>query len=64
MSRREDRRRDAVERQEERAARGDAGQLRHLEQRGFGECKEARGLRVKLSGGAPVPVTGELEVEE
>jgi hypothetical protein len=64
MSRRDDRRAAADERQEERAARGDAGQLRHLEQRGFGECKEAKGLRIKLSGGTPVAVTGELEVEE
>ncbi len=51
-------------RQEERSNRGNAGQLRHLEQLGFGECKEAQGLRTRLSGGAPVPITGELEVEE
>ena len=61
---RERRRNEAAARDEERAARGDAGQLRHLEQRGFGECKEAKGLRIKLSGGTPVAVTGELEVEE
>ena len=61
---RERRRDEATARDEERAARGDAGQLRHLEQRGFGECKEAQGLRAKLLGGTMVPITGELEVEE
>jgi hypothetical protein len=54
----------AEARQAERTQRGDAGQLRRLESLGFGDCKEAQGLRTKLSGGAPVPITGELEVEE
>lgn len=58
------RREEAEERQEERSNRGDAGQLRHLESQGFGECKEAQGLRTKLSGGALVPTTDELEAEE
>lgn len=61
---RERRREEAEDRLEERTQRGDAGQLRYLEQRGFGECKEARALRIKLSGGAPEPMTGALEVEE
>jgi hypothetical protein len=62
--RRATRREDAEFRQGERKKRGDAGQLLHLEQLGFGDCKEAQGLRMKLSGGAPVSITGELEVEE
>ena len=62
--RREVRREQAEARQEERTNRGDAGQLRHLESLGFGECKEAQSLRLKLLGGTPVPITGELEVEE
>jgi hypothetical protein len=62
--RRATRREDAEFRQGERKQRGDAGQLRHLEQLGFGECKEAQGLRTKLSGGAPGPIEGTLEVEE
>jgi hypothetical protein len=65
MSQRKDQRRDESDaRQEERAARGDAGQLRRLEQQGFGDCKEAQGLRIKLSGGAPGPIEGALELEE
>ena len=36
----------------ERAARGDAGQLSRLEQRGFGEGKEAKRLREKLGKAA------------
>ncbi len=63
-ARRDVRREQAEARQEERNQRGDAGQLRHLESLGFGECKEAQSLRMKLLGGTPVPITGELEVEE
>jgi hypothetical protein len=62
--RRELRLEQAKARQEERTQRGDAGQLMRLESLGFGECKEAQGLRAKLSGGDPVAMTGELEVEE
>ena len=62
--RRATRREQAEARQEDRKQRGDAGQLRHLEQLGFGDCKEAQGLRAKLSGGAPGPIEGTLEVEE
>lgn len=60
----ERRRVDADERQAARTARGDAGQLRHLEERGFGSCKEASRLRAKLSGGDPEPIVGVLETEE
>ena len=35
-----------------RAKRGDAGQLAHLEQLGFGESKEAKRLREKLGKAA------------
>lgn len=52
--RRNQRREDAEQRQQEREQRGDAGQLMRLEQRGFGECAEAKRLRKKLSGGDPV----------
>ena len=58
------RREAALERQEERNQRGDAGQLMHLEQRGFGECAEAKRLRKKLFGGDPVVPEGTLEKEE
>ncbi|KKM06898.1 hypothetical protein LCGC14_1739420 [marine sediment metagenome] len=61
---RDRRRADAEQRQEERTQRGDAGQLLLLEERGFGDCKEAQGLRIKLSGGPPGPFEGILEVEE
>lgn len=47
-ARREERRLQALERQASRENRGDAGQLRRLEQRGFGECREATRLRQKL----------------
>lgn len=47
------RREEAQERAESRAGRGDAGQLRRLEDRGFGECREACLLREKLQGGKP-----------
>lgn len=46
---------EALARQEERAGRGDAGQLLRLESRGFAECAEAKALRKKLSGGEPIP---------
>jgi len=49
------RREEAQERAESRAGRGDAGQLRHLEERGFGECRESQRLRKKLQGGKPKP---------
>lgn len=62
--RRETRREQAESRQEERDQRGDAGQLLHLEQRGFGHCKEAQGLRAKLSGGVVGPIEGSLEKED
>jgi hypothetical protein len=52
----EQRQKDAAEREQERAARGDAGQLRRLESDGFGECKEARRLRVALLGGEPAAI--------
>lgn len=52
--RRQARREAAEERAADRAKRGDAGQLMRLEQRGFGECAEAKRLRKKLSGGDPV----------
>lgn len=52
--RRNQRREDANRRQQNREQRGDAGQLMRLEQRGFGECVEAKRLREKLSGGDPV----------
>ena len=58
------RRENAASLQAEREARGDAAQLRHLEERGFGNCKEASRLRVRLSGGDPEPIVGVLEVEE
>jgi hypothetical protein len=42
------RREEAAQRAAEREKRGDAGQLKRLEQRGFGECREAKRLRQKL----------------
>jgi hypothetical protein len=51
--RREQRKVDAESRQGDRQARGDAGQLMHLESQGFGDCKEARRLREKVSLGEP-----------
>jgi len=51
--RRELRRKEAEARQVEKDQRGDAGQLRHLESNGFGDCKEARRLRIALLGGEP-----------
>jgi len=46
------RRNEAAGRQQEREQRGDAGQLKRLEQQGFGECREAKRLRQKLAKGA------------
>ena len=42
------RRQEAQERAEAREKRGDRTQLQHLEQRGFGECREAQRLRKRL----------------
>ena len=60
---REDRRAEAVARDGDREKRGDAGQLQRLEQRGFGECREATRLRKKLSMGDPAHLKEQL-VEE
>lgn len=46
------RRDEAAARKTEREARGDAGQLTRLEQRGLGETKEAKRLREKLGKAA------------
>lgn len=56
-------REEAVARRFERDSRGDAGQLLYLEERGFGHCKEAQGLRAKLSGGEVGPIVGTLHKE-
>lgn len=45
------RREEALVRVAERDQRGDSGQLKQLEQRGFGECREAKRLRQKLDKG-------------
>lgn len=54
--RRQARREAAEERAADRAKRGDAGQLMRLEQRGFGESREAERLRKKLALPAPEAV--------
>jgi hypothetical protein len=43
------RREEATQRAAAREQRGDAGQLKKLESRGFGECREAKRLREKLA---------------
>ena len=42
-------RREALERQAERDARGDAGQLERLERAGHKNCKEAKRLRARIA---------------
>ncbi len=44
-----DRRREAAERQAERDARGDAGQLVLLVRAGYGDCREAKRLRKRIA---------------
>jgi hypothetical protein len=39
-------------------------QLMRLEERGFGSCKEAQRLRVKLSGGEPETIKCALDKEQ
>lgn len=55
--RRIQRRQEAEERAADREKRGDVGQLNRLEQRGFGECREAARLRKKLGMTNPGPLT-------
>jgi hypothetical protein len=48
LTRKDERKAEAAERQAEREKRGDAGQLKKLEREGHSHCKEAKRLRVKL----------------
>ncbi len=45
------RRKEALERQAERDARGDAGQVAKLEREGHGHCEEAERLRERIAKG-------------